>query len=158
MARGKHIAKRPIVPDPVFNSRIVARLINRVMFSGKKTVAQKVVYEALEQLKINGKNPLEVLELAIRTVGPKVEVRSRRIGGASYQVPTEVRGDRREALAIRWLIGAAASRSNRDYHSFGLKLAAELQDASAGQGGAINKRDNVLKMADANKAFAHLKW
>lgn len=158
MARGKHIPKRVVVPDPIFNSRIVSRLINRVMFSGKKTVAQKVVYEALDQIKNQGKNPLEVLEMAIRTVGPKLEVRSRRIGGASYQVPTEVRGDRREALAIRWIIGAASSRSNRDFHSFGLKLAAELQDAALGQGGAIAKRDNVLKMADANKAFAHLKW
>lgn len=158
MARGKHISKRPITPDPVFNSRIVARLVNRVMMHGKKSVAQKLVYQALDTIKAQGKNPLEVLEAAIRMVGPKVEVRSRRIGGASYQVPTEVRGDRREALAIRWLIAAASSRSNRDFHTFGLKLAAELQDAANGQGEAINKRDNVLKMADANKAFAHLKW
>lgn len=158
MARGKHIAKRPVTPDPVYNSRLVSRLVNRVMISGKKTVAQKLVYEALETIKQNGKSPLDVLEAAIRTAGPKVEVRSRRIGGASYQVPTEVRGDRREALAIRWLIAAAASRSNRDFHSFGLKLAAELQDAANNQGGAISKRDTVLKMAEANKAFAHLKW
>jgi small subunit ribosomal protein S7 len=127
------------------------------MVSGKKTVAQRLVYEALETIKKDGKNPLDVLEAAIRTVGPRVEVRSRRIGGASYQVPTEVRGDRREALAIRWLIMAAA-RPNRDYHSFGLKLAAELQDAANNQGGAVSKRDTVLKMAEANKAFAHLRW
>lgn len=158
MARGKHITKRPVTPDPIYNSRLVSRLVNRVMRDGKKTTAQKVVYDALNSLKAQGHNPIDVLEKAIRTVGPKLEVRSRRIGGASYQVPTEVRGDRREALAIRWIIASADNKPNRDFHTFGLKLAAELMDASNNQGGAIAKRDTVLKMADANKAFAHLKW
>lgn len=158
MARGKHITKRPVTPDPIYNSRLISRLVNRVMRDGKKSVAQRVVYGAMDALQAQGANPVEVLEKAIRTVGPKLEVRSRRIGGASYQVPTEVRGDRREALAIRWIIASADNKSNRDYHTFGLKLAAELMDAANNQGGAVAKRDTVLKMADANRAFAHLKW
>jgi small subunit ribosomal protein S7 len=148
-----------LLNDPVYNSRLVTRLINRVMIDGKKSVARTQVYKALEEIrKQTGQEPVEVLEKAIRNVGPKLEVRSRRIGGASYQVPTEVRGDRREALAIRWMIIAATARSNGQYHSFGEKLAAEILDAANNAGGAINKRDNVLKMAEANRAFAHLKW
>ncbi len=134
------------------------RFINRVMRDGKKRVAEGVVYSALETIKEKGEDPVKVFENAINSVGPKMEVRSRRVGGASYQVPTEVRGDRRIALAIRWIIQFAGKRSNKDFKSFAEKLAAELTDAAAGQGESIKKRDAVHRMAEANRAFAHFKW
>ena len=158
MARGGRIKKRVLPNDYIYNSRLVTRLINRVMKHGKKTLAQKLVYKALQRLKDAGKDPLVILETAIRNVGPRMEVRPRRVGGASYQVPMEVRGDRREALAIRWILLAAKARSNREYHTFDAKLAAELLDAAHNVGAAIQKRDNTLKMAEANKAFAHFRW
>lgn len=144
--------------DPMYGSRLVTRLINRVMLSGKKTVAESLVYRALEIIKEKGEDPMKVFETAVNTVGPKTEVKARRVGGASYQVPMEVRGDRRVALAIRWIIEFAKKRSNREFHSYADKLAAELLDASKGVGEAIKKRDTVHRMADANKAFAHFKW
>lgn len=158
MARGGKIRKRVVQNDMIYNSRIVSRFINRVMRSGKKTVAEGVVYGALTLLTEMGKDPMVVMEAAIRNVGPRMEVRPRRVGGAAYQVPVEVRGDRREALAIRWILLAADSRSNREYKSFSAKLAAELIDSANNIGAAIQKRDNTLKMADANKAFAHFRW
>jgi small subunit ribosomal protein S7 len=128
------------------------------MISGKKSVAQSLVYGALQKLADQGKDPMVVLEAAIRNVGPRMEVRPRRVGGAAHQVPVEVRGDRREALAIRWILLAATSRSNREFHSFADKLAVELVDSANNIGSAIQKRDNTLKMAEANKAFAHFRW
>lgn len=129
------------------------------MMDGKKTIAQRLVYDALSQIeKQTGKEPISTFELAINNVSPRMEVRPRRVGGASYQVPTEVRGDRREALAIRWIIGAADSKPNKELHSFSEKLAKEIMDAANNAGGAIKKRDDVLRMAEANKAFAHFRW
>ncbi len=147
-----------IVADPVYGNRLVMRFINRVMVDGKKRVAEGQVYKAFEAIKAKGEDPIKIFENAINTVGPKMEVRARRVGGASYQVPTEVRGDRRVALAIRWVIQFANKRSNKEFKSFADKLAAELMDASAGQGESIKKRDTVHRMAEANRAFAHFKW
>lgn len=144
--------------DPIYGNRLVTRFVNRVMLSGKKTVAEALVYKALDIIKEKGEDPIKVFETAINTVGPKTEVKARRVGGASYQVPMEVRGDRRVALAIRWIVEFAKKRSNREFHSFAEKLAVELLDASKGLGEAIKKRDTVHRMADANKAFAHFKW
>ncbi len=142
----------------MYGNRLLARFINRVMQDGKKTTAEAVVYEALDILKTKGEDPIKVFELAMANVGPKMEVKARRVGGASYQVPMEVRGDRRVALAIRWIVAFAKRRSNKDYKSFAEKLAAEFLDASKGQGEAIKKRDTVHRNADANRAFAHFKW
>lgn len=128
------------------------------MRDGKKTVAQHLVYKALEELKKRSDDPVKILETAVNNVGPRMEVRPRRVGGASYQVPMEVRGDRRQALAIRWILEAAKKRPNREYRTFDQKLAVELWDASQNQGEAIKKRDNTLRMAEANRAFAHFRW
>lgn len=157
--RGKKAPKRTITLDDVYQSRLVARLINRVMRQGKKTVAQKHVYQAFDLVeKETKKNPLEVFQKALENVRPKMEVRPRRVGGASYQVPMPVRGDRRESLAIRWLIQAAQARSNREYHHFYQKLAAELMDAANKQGGAVAKKQEIHKVAEANRAFSHFRW
>lgn len=138
---------------------MLARLINRVMLHGKKTIAQGLVYNALDIIKSKGEeDPIKVFETAINNVGPKMEVRTRRVGGASYQVPTEVRGDRRVSLAIRWIVEFAKKRSNKEFHTYGEKLAMELIDASKNVGEAIKRRDTVHRMADANKAFAHFRW
>lgn len=158
MPRSKSVAKRQLEPDPIYSSRLLTRFINRVMKDGKKSVAQGLVYEALEEIEKQGKNPLSVFETAIANAMPKMEVRPRRIGGASYQIPVEVRGDRREALAIRWIIVAAQSRSNKEYHTFGKKLAAEFVEAAEGRGLAIKKKEDILRTAEANRAFAHFKW
>lgn len=157
MRAGK-VQKRLLNPDPIYNSRLITRFINKVMWDGKKTIAQSLVYKALEQIEKMGKSPLATFETALQNVAPKMEVRARRVGGASYQVPTEVRGDRKEALAIRWIIDAARSRSNKEYRSFANKLAAELMDASENKGVAIKKKEDVMRMAEANKAFAHFRW
>lgn len=156
--RGKRAEKRKLLPDPIYNNRLITRFINRLMLDGKKTVAQKIVYGALEDLKEKGKDPVETFETAIRNVSPKVEVRPRRVGGASYQIPVEVKGDRREALSIRWLLSAAKTRPNTEYKSMRAKLAAELLDASSETGAAIKKRENTYRMAEANRAFAHFRW
>ena len=156
--RAGFVKKRIIDADPIYNSVLVSKLTNRVMKAGKKAVAQKLVYAAFEELKGKGKEPIQTLELAITNVSPRMEVRPRRVGGASYQVPSEVRGDRKQSLAIRWILAAANNRSNKEYHGFEHKLAAELQDAAAGLGEAIKKRDMVYRMAEANKAFAHFRW
>ncbi len=156
--RAKRITKPLAQPDPVYGNRLLTRFINRVMRNGKKTVAQGEVYRALDIIKEKGEDPMKVFETAINTVGPKTEVKSRRVGGASYQVPMEVRGDRRVALAIRWIVTFANKRPNREFKTFANKLAVELLEASKGQGEAIKKRDVVHRMADANKAFAHFKW
>ncbi len=156
--RGKHVTKkRDIGKDPVYGSLLVSMFTNRLMIDGKKTVAQRVVYDAFEILKKDG-NPVEMFERAIETVGPKVEVKARRIGGAAYQVPTEVRGARKNALAIRWILEAAKKRPTAEYKKFSEKLAAEILEASKGAGEAIKKRDVAHRMAEANKAFAHFRW
>ncbi len=160
MPRTGKIKKRTIAPDPVYNSHLVTKIINKVMVDGKKSISQKHVYKALEILKEKTKSddPVTVLRFAIDKVKPSMEVRSRRVGGAAYQVPMPVRGDRREALAIRWIINAARSRPNSEYHHFYDKLAAELLDAHNGQGGAIDRKTQSLKVAEANKAFSHFRW
>ncbi len=147
-----------LTADPIYGNRLLARFINRVMLSGKKHVAEHHVYDALNRIKEKGEDPIKVFELAVATVGPKMEVRARRVGGASYQVPSEVRGDRRVSLALRWIVSFAKKRANREYHTFGEKLAAELIDGAKGAGEAIKKRDTMQRMADANRAFAHFKW
>ena len=156
--RGKKTYSHLLPADAVYGNRLVTRFINRVMMSGKKTVAANLVYKALEVIKTKGEDPIKVLETAIANVGPKMEVRTKRVGGASYQVPVEVRGDRRIALAIRWIIEFAKKRSNKEYHTFSEKLVVELMEAATGQGEAIKKRDTVHRMADSNKAFAHFRW
>jgi len=145
-------------PDPIYGNRLLARFINRVMKAGKKSTAQTQVYGAFDIIKGKGQDPVKVFETAVNNVGPKMEVRTRRVGGASYQVPTEVRGDRRVALAIRWIVEFAKKRPNKEFHTYAEKLAVELLDAAANQGEAIKRRDTVHRMADANKAFAHFRW
>jgi small subunit ribosomal protein S7 len=160
MARSnKVIQKRKILPDPIYGNKLITKLVNRIMKSGKKSVAQTQVYKALDILKTKGEvDPLKTLENALNTVGPRMEVRPKRVGGASYQVPVEVKGDRRMTLAIRWLSEAAKKRSSKEFHSFAEKLAAEVMDILKNQGEAIKKRDTVLRMAEANRAFAHFRW
>lgn len=159
MARsGKTTRKRKLEGDALYNNRILAKFINRVMKDGQKSTAQAQVYQALEIIKAKGQEPLKVFEQAVMTVGPRMEVRPRRVGGASYQVPSEVRGERKISLAIRWIIAAARKRSNKDYHTFAEKLAAEITDILVGTGESIRKRDTVQRMADANRAFAHFRW
>lgn len=159
MARGgRNVEKRKTQPDPLYHNTLVAKFTNRLMISGKKTVAQKVVYQAFDRIKEKGQDPVAVFEKAIDNVGPRQEVKARRIGGAAYQVPSEVRGERRVSLAIRWLLAATLKRSSREYKTFSEKLAAELLDASQNLGEAIRKRDIAHRMADANKAFAHFRW
>ena len=157
--RDKKAKKLILEPDSLYQSRIVTRLINRLMKDGKKSVAVKQVYRALELVEAKTKKPaLDVLRQALENIKPVMEVRPRRIGGAAYQVPTPVRGDRRESLAIKWLIIAARERPNKDYKQFNLKLSAEIFDALNNSGGAIRRRDAMQKMADANRAFAHFRW
>ena len=157
--RTKRFPPRDIQPDLKYGSVRVSQLINRVMKSGKKTIAQKQVYQAFEIIKEKTKRkPLEVYEEVLEKIQPQIEVRTRRVGGASYQVPTPVRSRRAFSLALRWLVVEANKRSNRDHHSFAEKLSAEILDILNGQGGTINRRDTSHKMADANKAFAHFRW
>lgn len=146
--------------DPVYNSRLVTKLINKTMYDGKKNVAAKQIYEALNLAKEKAaeKDPAKILEQVITIIAPKMEVRPRRVGGASYQVPSEVRGDRKTHLAMKWLLEAARKRSNKEFHTFAEKLAAEMVDTLNNTGNAIKKRDMVHKMAEANRAFAHLRW
>lgn len=158
--RGAHVTKkRKIAPDPVYGNLLVAKFINRLMINGKKTVAQAVVYDAFDIMKANGViDPVAMFEKAIDTVAPKVEVKARRIGGAAYQVPTEVRGPRRVSLSIRWLLESARKRPTAEYKTFAAKLAAEVTDAANNAGEAIRKRDIAHKMAEANRAFAHFRF
>jgi len=159
MPRNKRTKKRILSLDSIYNSRLVARFINRVMKQGKKSVAQKHVYGAFDLIRENIKEePLEVFRGAVENVKPNMEVRPRRVGGASYQVPLPVRGDRKESLAIRWLVLAARGRSNKEYHTYKEKLAAELIDAYKNTGGAVKKKEEINRMAEANRAFAHFRW
>ena len=156
MPRRRVVAKREILPDPKFGNIILAKFMNHVMVDGKKSVAEKIVYGALDVVasKTNA-DPLEVFEKALEAIAPMVEVKSRRVGGATYQVPVEVRTERREALAIRWLIIAARKRNENTMEE---RLAAELSDAVNNRGTAVKKREDTHKMADANKAFSHYRW
>lgn len=157
--RSKRAQKRLQVPDPIFGSPLVARLINKVMRDGKKSIARNLVYKAFDEIKEKGgQEPVAVFEKAIQNVSPKMEVRPRRVGGASYQVPSEVRGDRKESLALRWILASAAAKPNKEFKTFDKKLAAEILDASAGTGGAVKKKDDVQRTAAANRAFSHFRW
>ena len=156
--RHKKIEKRVHEQDKIYQSVLVSQFINRIMKDGKKTVAEKTFYGALEELKKQGSDALVIFETAINNVGPKVEVKAKRVGGASYQVPLEVRGDRKNALAVRWIVEAARAKSNSEFHSFSQKLAAELIEAAKGEGAAIKKRDTVHRMAEANRAFSHFRF
>ncbi len=154
--RRRRAEKRPIDPDPRYGDTMVAKFINVIMRDGKRSIARRIVYEAFEIIQQRTKqDPLEVFRKAISNVAPVVEVRSRRIGGANYQVPMEVREDRRIALAMRWIKQYARERRDK---SMALKLAAELIAAANGEGGAVRKRDEVHRMAEANRAFAHYRW
>jgi small subunit ribosomal protein S7 len=156
MPRKGPAPKRQILPDPKFNSKVLARFINKLMLSGKKSTAEKVTYAALEIVaEKTGRDPIEIFSQALSNSMPLVEVRPRRVGGATYQVPMEVRPDRRQAMAMRWLIGYARSRAGRSMEE---KLASELMDASNNTGATIKKREDTHKMAEANKAFAHYRW
>jgi len=157
MSRRRTIEKRPVDPDPRYNSVLVSKFTNGLMERGKKTVAQSIFYGAMDIVedKVKDSDPLTVFEEAMENVRPRVEVKSRRVGGATYQVPMEVRQTRRNALAIRWIIGFAKSRSGR---SMSEKLAAELLDAFNNRGAAVKKKDDTHRMAEANKAFAHYRW
>lgn len=156
--RHAKVQKRQINPDTLYNNLLVAKLINYIMRDGKKTVAQTQVYNAFTILTEKGEEPVKAFEKAIQNIGPKVEVKARRIGGANYQVPVEVKHERRMALALRWMIEAARKRSNKEYHTFAEKLAAEVFDALNNQGEAIRKREMALRQAEANKAFSHFRW
>jgi len=156
MPRRREVPKREVLPDPKFGSQDVSKFINAIMQSGKKSVAERIVYGAFNQISTkSGKDPLEVFTTAIGNVKPLVEVKSRRVGGANYQVPVEVRPARRMALAMRWLREAARKRSEK---TMGLRLAAEMLEASENRGGAVKKRDEVHRMAEANKAFSHFRF
>ncbi|MBP6881932.1 MAG: 30S ribosomal protein S7 [Candidatus Levybacteria bacterium] len=156
--RHAKLKKRETKPDYIYNNVLVAKLINLIMEDGKKTVAQRNVYNAFTQLAEGGEEAVNVFEKAIANVGPKVEVKARRIGGANFQVPTEVRHDRRMALALRWIVEAARKKPNKEFHTFAEKLAAEFKAAANNEGDAIRKRDLTLKQAEANKAFGHFRW
>jgi len=156
MPRRREVPKREILPDPKFNNVDVAKFVNVLMTRGKKSVAERIIYGALDTIKSkSGKDPIEVFTLAVQNVKPVVEVKSRRVGGATYQVPVEVRATRRQTLAMRWVIEAARDRSEK---SMAFRLAHELMDASENRGAAVRKREDTHRMAEANKAFAHYRW
>jgi len=156
MPRRARVLKREVNPDPRFGSRTLTRFINKVMLSGKKSTAERIVYGALDSIEAQARrSPIDVFDVALRNATPLLEVKPRRVGGATYQVPVEIKGDRKQSLAMRWLIGSARSRSGR---SMAEKLAAELMDASNNTGATIRKRDETHRMAEANKAFSHYRW
>jgi small subunit ribosomal protein S7 len=156
MPRRREVPKREVLPDPKFASQDVAKFINVLMTRGKKSVAERIIYGALDQIKkTSGKDPLEVFNQAVTNVKPVVEVKSRRVGGANYQVPVEVRPVRRAALAMRWLRDAARGRGEKSMQA---RLAGELAEAAEGRGGAMKKREEVHRMAEANKAFSHFRF
>ena len=156
MPRRRVVAKREVLPDPKFGSVTLAKFMNHVMVSGKKSVAEKIVYGALDIVKDRTKkDPIEAFEEALENVAPMVEVKSRRVGGATYQVPVEVRVERQQALSIRWIVGAAKKRGER---GMAARLKSEFLDALQGRGGAFKKKEDVHRMAEANRAFAHYRW
>jgi len=156
MPRRRVIAKREVLPDPKFGNKTIAKFMNHLMVDGKKSVAEKIVYGALDVVaEKSGKDPLEAFETALENIAPLVEVKSRRVGGATYQVPVEVRPDRRNALAMRWLVDHSRSRGEK---SMALRLAGEVMDAAEGRGSAVKKREDVHRMAEANRAFSHYRF
>ena len=156
MPRRGRISKRDVLPDPLYNSKLVTKLINNVMYDGKKGVSQKIVYDAFAIVEAKlGQNPLEVFQASLDNIMPELEVKARRVGGSTYQVPMEVRADRRQTLGLRWLVGFARKRGERTMAD---RLAAEIMDAKAGTGGAFKKKEEVHRMAESNKAFAHYRY
>ena len=156
MPRRGGVPKRDVLPDPIYGSKVVTKLINQVMLDGKKGTAQSIVYEAFYIMKEKlGQEPMDIFNQALENVKPLLEVKARRVGGSNYQVPIEIRPDRRQTLAIRWIVLYARNRSDRDMSA---RLANELIDAFNGVGGAVKKKDDVHRMAEANKAFAHFRW
>ncbi len=156
MPRRGFIPKRDVLPDPLYNSKLVTRLINNIMVDGKRGVAQKIVYNAFDIIRDKtGKDPLEVFEQSMENVMPLLEVKARRVGGATYQVPIEVRADRRQTLGLRWITAYSRTRSERTMRE---RLAGEIMDAVNGNGGAAKKREDTHRMAESNKAFAHYRW
>lgn len=159
MPRKGPARKRLVEVDPMYDSRLLAKLINRSMYDGKKSVSQKEIYNALKIIAEKTKeNSITIFERAIENIKPEMEVRAKRVGGAAYQVPIQVREERKESLAIRWLVTAARAKSNSEFHTYGEKVAQELMDAAKGEGGAVRKRQEMEKQAEANKAFSHFKW
>jgi small subunit ribosomal protein S7 len=154
--RKGHIPKRDVLPDPLYNDKIVAKLINNIMLDGKKGVSQRICYNAFDIIKTKtGKDPLEVFHQALDNIMPVLEVKARRVGGATYQVPLEVRPDRKQALGLRWLVDFSRKRNERTMKE---RLAGEIMDAVNGTGGAFKRREDTHKMAEANRAFAHYRW
>jgi small subunit ribosomal protein S7 len=155
MPRRRVVAKREVLPDAKYGSKVLAKFMNHVMVDGKKSVAEKIVYGALDVVKGHSADPLETFEKALDAIAPMVEVKSRRVGGATYQVPVEVRAERRSALAMRWLVEHSRKRGEK---SMALRLAGEISDAANGRGSAVKKREDVHRMAEANKAFSHYRF
>jgi small subunit ribosomal protein S7 len=156
MARRRVAGRREVLPDPIYNSTLVTKFINGMMWAGKKTVAEEIFYGAMEKIgEKTGEEPLKIFKKAVDTVAPTLEVKSRRIGGATYQVPLEVTKDRRNTLAIRWIVSNARGRSEKTMRD---RLVGELLDSTSGRGGAVKKKDDVHRMAEANKAFAHYRF
>ena len=156
MARRRVASRREVLPDPIYNSIVVTKFINGMMLQGKKTTAEDIFYKAMEKIgEKTGEEPLKVFKKALDTVAPTLEVKSRRIGGATYQVPLEVTKDRRNTLAIRWIVTNARNRSEKTMHD---RLVGEILDSTSGRGGAVKKKDAVHRMAEANKAFAHYRF
>jgi len=156
MPRRGHVPKRDVLPDPIYGDKVVTKLINQVMLAGKKGVAQRICYDAFEIIREKtGKDPVEVFEQALNNVMPLLEVKARRVGGATYQVPVEIRPDRRQTLGLRWLVSFARTRGERTMKE---RLAAEIMDASNNTGNSIKKKEDTHRMAEANKAFAHYRW
>jgi len=156
MSRRRKQTKRDVTPDPVYKSKVITKFMNSLMYEGKKTVAEKILYKTLDILKVKTKDdPIKIFNDAIKNVKPNLEVKSRRVGGATYQVPVDVKADRAQALSIRWIIDAARKRTDKSMHD---KLVKELIDAASNKGSAIKKREDTHKMAESNKAFAHFRW
>ncbi|MEB3103442.1 30S ribosomal protein S7 [Ferviditalea candida] len=156
MPRKGPVPRRDVLPDPIYNSKLVTRLINRIMLDGKKGVAQKILYDAFDVIRDRtGKDPMEVFEQAIKNIMPVLEVKARRVGGANYQVPVEVKPERRTSLGLRWLVNYSRNRGENTMQE---RLAAEIIDASNNTGASVKKREDTHKMAEANKAFAHYRW
>lgn len=164
MPRTGKVPKRSVPADPIYNNPTIAKLINKLMKGGKKRVAEEIVYGTLKKIEEKGEDPIKTFEKALENISPKMEVRPRRVGGASYMVPMEVRGPRRQSLALTWLVLAARSRSAKDVERLKnkplmiSKLTAEIMDAATGTGKAVSKRDEMNRMAEANKAFSHFRW
>jgi len=156
MPRKGSVPKRDVLPDPIYNSKIFTKLVNQIMWDGKKSLAERICYDAFDRIENKtGKAPMQVFEEAMKNITPLVEVKARRVGGANYQVPVEVRADRRQTLAIRWLVNYTRKRGEK---TMAERLAGELMDAANGAGAAVKKKEDTHKMAEANRAFAHYRW